>query len=206
MKTLSIEKTRQILEVSTENIGLEFKSSFDFEDNNWLKEKTYRAILAMSNTRGGGDIVIGVKERADTTFNLSGLEKDHLDKFRSKLEDLKSQIESFATEPVSYEIYDASLDELKHFLIIRISEFRRRPIICRKNGREKDILEQGAIYIRTLKDKPSSVKIVDPLDIQDLLERSVDKEISSLHMRGWKHESEQSKSNSKSFDKERKDF
>ena len=93
--------------------------------------------------------------------------------------------------------------------MISVGEFTLNPCICRRNGEHKDkILEEGAIYIRTLKDKPSSVKLSNPVDIQDFLDRITDKQITNLHKRGWKHETENiiSKSDKSLFEKERKSF
>ena len=90
-----------------------------------------------------------------------------------------------------------------------VTESPLNPIICRRNGEHKDkILEEGAMYVRTLKDKPSSVKLSNPVDVQDFMERATDKQISNLHKRGWKHETENlvSKSDKSFFEKERKSF
>ena len=81
--------------------------------------------------------------------------------------------------------------------------------MCKKNGEhEEKILEEGAVYVRTLKDKPSSVKPINPVDLQDFLERTTDKQISNLHKRGWKHETENPKVDKATslYEKERKGF
>jgi predicted HTH transcriptional regulator len=160
----------------------------------------------MANTRNGGYVVIGVAENGDKSPDFAGLETSHLSLFKSKIEDLKSKVESFSSSPVSYEI---GIGEYrgKKLLVISIAEFSLNPLICRKNGEHKDKhLEEGAIYIRTLKDKPSSIKLTNPVDIQDFLERSSDKQISNLHKRGWKHDTENVKNTRFSFEKERANF
>lgn len=208
MKTLEEEKTKKVLEAGTEDLSLEFKPSFDYKKNDWLREVVIRGILAMSNTRDGGDIIIGVEENKNT-FDLKGMESPHLIEWTQNMDDFKSQVESFATSPVSYEIYEGHLEN-RSFVIIRVTEFRTHPIICRKNGVSKKgngfVLEEGAIYIRTLKDKPSSVKLVNPIDVHDLIERASDKTIARFHQRGWKHVSEGTDKSSAQFGKERADF
>lgn len=206
MREISATQIEQILQGNSENLNLEFKATFDFEKNIWAQERLIRSILAMSNTRNGGYVVIGVTENADKTYEFTGLEPEHLLLFKSKTEDLKSKVESFSSSPVNYEI---GIGEHKgnKLILISIAEFSLNPLICRKNGEQKNKhLEEGAIYIRTLKDKPSSIKLINAVDIQDFLERSSDKQISSLHKRGWKHDTENSTDTKTLFKNERTDF
>ncbi len=206
MKEVAETIIEQILQGNSENLNLEFKSTFDFDENVWARERLIRSILAMSNTRNGGYVLIGVAENADKSLNLSGLDDAHLQLFKTKVEDLKSKVESFSSSPVGYEV---GLGEYKgkKFILISVTEFPLNPLICRKNGEHKDKhLEEGSIYIRTLKDKPSSIKLTNPVDIQDFLERSSDKQISNLHKRGWKHDTENLSDNKSSFEKERGTF
>lgn len=208
MKEVAETIIEQILQGNSENLNLEFKASFHFDENVWARERLIRSILAMSNTRNGGYVLIGVSEKADKSLDLAGLDYAHLQLFKAKVEEFKSKVESFSSSPVSYEV---GLGEYKgkKFILISVTEFTLNPLICRKNGEHKDKhLEEGAIYIRTLKDKPSSIKLTNPVDIQDFLERSSDKQISNLHKRGWKHETENSvnKNDKSFFEKERKSF
>lgn len=57
---------------SYENLNLEFKSTFDYSDNIWAKERLIRSILAMSNTEGGGKIIIGLDEKSDRKVEKTG--------------------------------------------------------------------------------------------------------------------------------------
>ena len=210
MRPIKKNFIRQILQGNSENLNLEFKETFDFVKNEWARERLIRSILALSNTRDGGYVVIGVRENQDKTFSPNGMKEEHLTIFKSKLEDLKSKIESFSSSPVNYEIgigkYEIEKEE-RDIILITVIEFILNPLICRKNGKHKDkILEEGSIYVRTLKDKPSSIKLTNPIDIQDFLERTSDKQIINLHNRGWKHNTEKSIKNKSSFEKERKNF
>lgn len=207
MKVISESTIEQILQGNSENLNLEFKDTFDFDENIWAREKLIRAIFAMSNTRNGGVIVIGVKENEGHIPDYTeGLKSEHLSLFKSREEYLKSKVESFSSSSVNYEIGVGEYKD-KDFILINVVEFFINPIICQMHGKHKDkILEEGAIYIRTLKDKPSSVKLTNPVDIQDFLERSADKQISNLHKRGWKHDTENQKNTKSLFEKERDNF
>jgi predicted HTH transcriptional regulator len=206
MREVTESVLEQLFQGNSENLSLEFKSSFDFDGNSWARERLIRSILAMSNTRNGGSIVIGVLENADKSFDFQGLEAAHFLLIKSKEDDLKSKVESFSSSPVSYEIISGQYKG-KNFVIFNVNEFTLNPLVCRKNGEHKDkILEEGAIYVRTLKDKPSCIKLTNSVDIQDFLERSVDKQIINLHKRGWKHDSEYVKDDKSFFEKERANF
>lgn len=186
MKRITEEETKKILEARSEDLNLEFKDGFDYKKD-FPRERLIRAILAMSNTRSGGDIIIGIKE-VNRRIKFSGLKEKHLSEMKEKEEDLKSKVESFSNQPIGYKILEGSMDN-KSFIIIRVPEFDRYLSICRKSGTEHKngsrILERGSIYIRALKDKPSSVKIVDPADVQDLIDRTVDKNNKKLTERGY---------------------
>ncbi len=206
MKEFTEDKIQEILQGNAEGLNTEFKSSFDFAENTWMREKLIRSIFAMSNVRDGGNIVVGIKEKEDKTLDYSGVENEHLPSFNG--EDLKSKVESFSSSPVNYEI-GVGTYRGKNYIVISVAEFTLNPCICRRNGEHKEkILEEGAIYVRTLKDKPSSVRLSNPVDVQDFIERVADKQIAHQHRRGWRHESENLviKSDKSLFEKERKGF
>ena len=208
MKKLIETKIQEILQGNTESLNTEFKATFDFNTNIWMREKLIRSILAMSNTRDGGVIVVGVGETKDKLPNFTGVKDEHLSTFNTDI--LKEKVESFSNFPVNYEI-GFGLYKSANYIVISVAEFSLNPTICKKSGdnqQEKLILEEGAIYIRTQKDKPSSVKLSNPIDVQDLMDRITDKQISNLHKRGWKHETESliNKSDKSLFEKERKSF
>lgn len=69
MKKLTEIKIQEILQGNAENLNTEFKATFDFNTNIWMREKLIRSIFAMSNTRDGGDIVIGIKEKENKTLD-----------------------------------------------------------------------------------------------------------------------------------------
>ena len=208
MQKLTETKIREIIQGNAESLNIEFKSSFNFNTNAWMREKLIRSILAMSNTRNGGFIVIGVGEKSDKFPDFVGIKKSDFSTFNTDI--VKEKVESFSNFPVVYEIGYGPYKKAD-YIIISVAEFTINPVICKKNGdnqKGKPVLEEGAIYIRTQKDKPSSVKISNPIDVQDIIERITDKQITNLHKRGWKHETESltNKSDKNLFEKERDKF
>ena len=183
-----------------ENLNLEFKDSFDY-DLPWPRERFIRSVLALSNTTDGGKIIIGLKEDGDKVLP-DGVKEYHLKKFEANKEEIKAKVLSFSSSPVDFEMYFCKVSE-KDFIVCDVKEFSFTPIICKNNGEHKNgdglrHLEQGVIYIRTLKDKPSSIKAVD-----FLLERAVNKKITNKHKAGWFHISEKAEYD---YKKERGDF
>ena len=126
MKELTENKIQEILQGNAESLNTEFKSSFNFNVNTWMKDVLIRSILAMSNTRNGGYIVIGIQENKDKSFNFTGVEKEHLISFRGDI--LKAKVESFSSSPVDYEIGVGSLKG-KKFIVISIVEFSLNPCV-----------------------------------------------------------------------------
>jgi len=188
-----------------ENLNLEFKDSFDY-DLPWPRERFIRSVLALSNTADGGKIIIGLKEDGDKVL-AEGVKEDHLKKFEANKEEIKAKVLSFSSSPIDFDMYFCKVDE-KVFIVCDVKEFSFTPIICKNNGEYKNgdslrHLEQGVIYIRTLKDKPSSVKAVDFVDVEFLLERAVNKKITNKHKAGWFHTSEKAEYD---YKKERGDF
>ena len=88
----------KILEGNTENLNLEFKESFDFEESVWAREKLIRAILAMSNTKSGGFVIVGIKD--NKPFDFVGVTAEHLNKFVTKIEELKAKVKSAMMYPI----------------------------------------------------------------------------------------------------------
>ena len=204
MKELTEDKILEIIQGNSENLNLEFKESFDFS-HTFPRERLIRAIFAMSNTRSGGYVVIGIKEGATHIAEFEGVSDAHMSIFRTKIEDLKAKVEAFSSSYVSYDIGTGVYKE-NPYIIISVNEFSSQPVICKRSSESDKQLEEGAIYVRTLKDKPSSVKLINPSDVQDLIERAVDKHIVNLQRRGFKHDSENIKNSRLLFEQERNNY
>jgi hypothetical protein len=58
--------------------NLEYKQSTSWSDKTF-QAKITKSILAMSNIRDGGQIIIGMKRQADESYVAEGMEQSHLD-------------------------------------------------------------------------------------------------------------------------------
>lgn len=129
-----------------------------------------RDIMAFSNTRDGGAIVIGVDFPPVDPVGLSN-----------------DQAQSWDQTPIYQALRDhatpAPVFYLKHvqhegraFVIIEIPEFQNIPTICSTDGHSssgKQILRRSAVYIRT--EGGQTIEIDEAEQMRDLVDRAVSK-------------------------------
>jgi predicted HTH transcriptional regulator len=181
MQKLDEAQIKQWLSMGSERRDLEFKSPFTWTDTSsiWLQEKVICAILAMSNTRNGGVIIIGVNEK-NVPIGMTDTQVKSFENY----EDIKRLVDGFASLATDFEIYLAETDKRK-FVVFIVRDFYETPIICRKNGDVSvDVLKQDKIYARSLKAQYSS-KMADVFELTEIINLAVDKQTNRLKERGW---------------------
>ena len=124
-----------------EERNLEYKQSMPWGKKK-TKEKITKAVLAMSNLKEGGTIILGVKENSDGSFDAVGMETGDIKGYRQDL--VASFVNKYADPFVEITVNKVP-DEGKKFVVIQVSPFRELPVICKKGS---DALKQGNIYIR----------------------------------------------------------
>jgi len=185
MQKLSDKRTRELLEAASYEVrNTEFKSPFAWTGarSRWLKEQCTRTVLGMSNTRSGGDLVIGIEEGKNKQVRLKGLTDKQVSTFED-YDGIKGFIDGFASPNT---IFDLSLGiyRNKKFVVFNIQDFEEIPVICRKNGQEKDILRKDDIYVRSKKAQYSTIRAGE-LELREIIDMAVDKQHSNLVGRGW---------------------
>ena len=110
-----------------ESASLEYKQSAPWED---LRVGLIRTVLGMSNTRGGGNIVVGVTESQEGTFSADGMNPQHLAAFPSE-EDFQAAVNGFA-EPFIEPTVDTHSHQGRVFLVVTVPELEEQPILCVK--------------------------------------------------------------------------
>ncbi len=168
------EHFKQLIEFGRESTVLEFKESCEWDA---LKPVIARCILAMTNTRGGGHLIIGVKNDGD----LVGLSLAHKQTYEE--EKIKDYLSNYADPYVDFDLDHVSYEE-KDFVVVTVREFMEVPVICKKDG---DEFQRGAIYTRTKNRRPESAPIPDSAHMRELIELAVDKGNENLKGRGWIH-------------------
>lgn len=172
---MKADELKQLIEGGREAVSLEFKESQLWDT---LKLKIVKCILAMTNTRDGGHLVIGVKDDGTPL----GVDAAHLSSYDEEI--VKDTMSNYADPYVDFEMDIADIDG-KNYILFTIREFTDQPVICKRTG---DGLELGAIYIRTRNRRPESVKVSDALHMRELIDLAVDKSVTRLRQRGLTHQ------------------
>lgn len=175
---------RDIFEATdNERRNLEFKPGFEWNkpDANWVKEKVIRAVIGMSNTKGGGYVVIGVNEEKHR-FDFKGLSSQHVASF-ADYEGIKGVIDSFVYGFVEFQIGIVEYNE-RNFVTFIVSEFEETPNLCKKNGQENGILTKDELYVRGKSSSPATIKAGD-LELREIIRMAADKERVELNTRGF---------------------
>ncbi len=184
MNKLINEQMAALLEAGYELRNREFKSPFLWSDINsrWLKEKVARAILGMTNTRSGGQIIIGIKEGKKNELIPRGLTDNQLNSFKD-YDGIKGYIDGFSHTETNFDISWGELQNNK-YVVFTVQEFYEIPAICKKDGQEKNILKKDVIYTRSKKAPYSTIPATD-IELREMIHMAVDKEKYDLRTRGW---------------------
>jgi len=199
----------EIINLKTETKNIDFKENLNWDSvSGEEKIKLIKDILAMANTQDGGTIFFGIK---DDDYSFIGLPEETfrlLD--QTKINDL---LHEYSEPTFTCQVFKDQYDG-KYFAKIEVPEFQEVPIICKKDFHtsNKQILREGAIYIRT--DKATSEVVSSAQEMRDLLRRATikngDKLISDIESlikgRTFKSLTEEVKKNYEKEAKESLDF
>ena len=119
-----------------------------FGPGNREKAKIIKCLMAFANTQDGGSILVGVSE-ASGKFVSSGLTDRQADSFdQSKVGDFARR---HCSELPDFVVHRSEIDG-NLLVLIEIQGFREDPVLATKDvfdDDEKQILREGALYIRT---------------------------------------------------------
>lgn len=184
MKKLSDQQIKTLLEVAYELRNREFKSPFSWADSrsSWLKEKVTRAILGMTNTKSGGNIIIGVEEDKNKRLILKGLTDNQLQSFED-YDGIKGFVDGFSYSDTIFNMAWGEYQKGK-YVVVTVQEFYDVPLICKKDGQHKGILCKDDIYVRSKKAPYSTIRATE-LELREIVKMAADKERVELTQRGW---------------------
>lgn len=171
------DELRELLEAGEETPRREYKQSRPFTDP-VFQATLIRSILAMSNTRDGGHIIIGVEEQGNS-YVPTGMRQEDLNTYDR--DTIKDTVGEYADPYVDFSV-DTGLYQDKRFLVITVREFDEIPVICKKDGRD---LTRGTIYTRTRTRRPESARVSTQADMREIIELAVDKGVRKLQQRGY---------------------
>ncbi len=154
------------LDLLQEGRAVDFKRSVMWNE---LKQGIPKDILAMSNLRDGGIIIIGVEE-SDNKWKRTGMTDEQLNTYDP--DDMIDHVNKYASPSMTFNVVKHTDNEGLKYLVIRAHEFEEKPFVCKRNFAGE--LREGAFYIRPLgKAESREVKIAE--EMHDLLELSVEK-------------------------------
>lgn len=170
------DKILELLEAGGETRNIEFKKTYDWNDPK-SKAKIVKCILAMSNTKDGGYLVLGIDDEKYGEEKLTGMDLEHYNSLN--YDHIVVEVNKFADPPISFHMYPVEEGD-KHFVLLRIPEFDELPIVCKRNGEQG--LKEGAVFSRS-KMKPESAQIRTQSEMRELMDNAINKGIKEFYKR-----------------------
>ncbi|MFN8535840.1 MAG: putative DNA binding domain-containing protein [Dehalococcoidia bacterium] len=171
------DELERFLEYIRETEDVELKAPGRLEGRtDPLVGQVIRAMLAMANHRGGGDIIIGIEERAGR-FEATGLDRGDAETWR--LDRLSDRVARHADPSIDFDIRQHEIAG-RLYVNIAVSEFRDVPVLAREEFRDSAqrlLIRRGATYLRPRR-KPESIEPQTSADLRDLLDLAVAKAVA----------------------------
>lgn len=173
-----------ILEFPIESRTVEFKPSFSWPSkidelqNNDKAQEVIKSILAMSNLRDGGKIILGVeKDNSNQKYVLKGMRNEDLSTYDQDL--IFEHVRNFGEPEPKFKVLNIDYDN-KNFIVFAVQSFMFAPIICHKH-RSLRQLENAVFYIRTY--KPETKKITKLWEMREIVDLAIEKELDLFSTR-----------------------
>lgn len=158
-----------------EERNLEYKGCVNWDDPA-ARARITKTVLAMSNIRDGGAIVIGVEQKGET-FRRRGLRAADRDSFTQ--DGVSSHVNEFADPFAEVTVSRVSHEGLE-FVVIQVKEFAELPVICKRDGAAG--LRRGALYTRPRR-LHESAEVPSQAEMREIVDAAVEKGIRALQAR-----------------------
>ena len=172
------EEFAALVEAGRERRNLEYKQSGSWTDAAY-KTRIVKAILALTNIRDGGWVVIGMAEQqgAHVAQGVMPADLKTIDE-----QTMQDGVGEYAAPYVSFTVETRTYGAAQ-FVLISVREFEEVPVICKKEF--SGVLRRGATYVRSRGRRPESVEVSNEADMREVLELAIDKGVQRLRRRGY---------------------
>jgi len=153
---MDTEELEQRLEGGQETQSFEVKAAMPWDHKSLAKD-----ILAMSNVRDGGTILIGVD---DVSFARQGVDASTRNTY--KIDIMRDQMTKYADPHVEFSVSFPVDRQGLTYVAIRVAPFREIPVICRKDSQDT---VAGAIYYRCTNRRIESATVSNSYDMRDII-------------------------------------
>lgn len=167
----------QLVALGKEERNLEYKQSTSWNDNKF-RLRLVKSILAMSNIRDGGHIVIGMEGQPDSRYLPRGMTQEHLDSYTP--DDVMRVAAEYADPYVRFTLTKERDQAGRNYVWIQVQEFDEIPVICRKSY--SDVLDGGKLYTRTRR-IPESAEVPSSSEMREIIEMASERALRAFLQR-----------------------
>jgi len=114
--------------------SVDFKKAITWDE---IKHDIVKDILAMSNLRDGGIIIIGVEER-NGKWNSTGLSEEQLGTYNP--DDMLDHINKYASPAITFDVVKHTNNEGLCYLVLQMHEFDEKPMVVDRFKRCMDLV------------------------------------------------------------------
>ena len=134
----------------------------------WDVVSLVKDILAMSNHRDGGSIVIGVQDR---TFDRQGVDDETIATY--DIDIMRAQMLRYSDPATRFnvQVVTDAAEAPQRYVVINVASFEKLPVICKRQN-QKDV-HPGRLYYRTSTGAVESAAISNSEDMLELILTSV---------------------------------
>lgn len=166
------EQIIQLIAVKSETANLDYKEGFAWtRDNRDKKYELIRDLMAMTNARDGGRVVLGVRDGDHEFIGVPDAVYTSLDP-----NNVVQTLHDNSSPKARCAVVKRQIDG-KNVIVLDVAEFNDTPTICTNTiwptgaGKQQPILREGAVYVRTDAAATEEIKSAD--DMRSLLARAI---------------------------------
>lgn len=142
--------------------SVELKSSAPWDD---LKIAIIKTCMAMSNLKGGGNIILGICESRES-YECTGVSEEHFASY--DVDSCKTEIDKYSDPHIDVIIYHVVYND-KKFIVFSVSEFADTPVVCARNH-EGYGMREGDMYCRPSSRNPRTERVCSSKDFREIVD------------------------------------